>query len=100
MTTDQYMVWRFRFTDGILDGIKSFNTYETVFEDGSKFEYNPTEEIVKIKMPPKSLFSLDTEISFSFKEFTREKIFSLGFKERKYNRHSCSEGPLNFIFQK
>ena len=34
MSLDQFMLWRFRMIEGVLDGIKSWNMNECVFNDG------------------------------------------------------------------
>lgn len=81
------MVWRFRTTEGILDDIAHYNMSECVFDNGSRFIYDYTNEIIEIENH-NSVFSKNETLSF--RECTKEKLISMGFKERHYNRHSQS----------
>ena len=83
MTTDQFMLWRFRFVEGVLDNIKSWNMNECVFNDGSKITYDTKNELMTITTKTKSDIIL-------FSKVTKEKLEEFGFTERLDNRHSSS----------
>lgn len=51
MSLDQFMLWRFRMLEGVLDGIKSWNLNECVFNDGSKITYDVKNELITIETP-------------------------------------------------
>ena len=55
MSLDQFMLWRFRMFEGVLDGIKSWNLNECVFNDGSKITYDVKNELITIETPKKSI---------------------------------------------
>ena len=89
MSLDQFMLWRFRMLEGVLDGIKSWNLNECVFNDGSKI----TNELITIETPKKSEIML-------FANVTKEKLSEFGFKERgPETRHAASYDKGNYIFQ-
>lgn len=92
MTTDQFMLWRFRMLEGILDNIKSWNLNECVFNDGSKITYDTKNELITIETPTNRDIML-------FSQLTKEKLFSMGFKERTVNRHNASYDVGNYTFQ-
>jgi len=87
VTQDQFMLWRFRTTEGILDGISHYNLKECVFDNGSRFIYDNENEIIEIENH-NGVFSKNE--TMSFRACTKAKLFSMGFKERNYNRHSQS----------
>ena len=93
MTTDQFMLWRFRMLEGILDNIKSWNLNECLFNDGSKITYDIKNELITIETPTNRDIML-------FSQLTKEKLFSMGFKERTVNRHNASYDDVgNYTFQ-
>ena len=92
MTTDQFMLWRFRMLEGILDNIKSWNMNECLFNDGSKITYDTKNELITIETPTNRDIML-------FSQLTKEKLFSMGFKERTVNRHNTSYDVGNYTFQ-
>ena len=83
MPLDQFMLWRFRYLEGILDNIKSWNITECVFNDGKKIKYDMQRELLTIETPKET-------VNMLFCELTKEKLFSMGFKERFNNRHTSS----------
>lgn len=83
MGLDQFMLLRFRCIEGILDDIKSWNLNECIFNDGSKITYDLKNEIITVER------GIHIE-KILFGSLTREKILSLGFKERTENRHNLS----------
>lgn len=95
MTIDQYMLWRFKTIDGVLDNIKSFNFEETKFSNGIKFRYEYNSEFVEITSD--SVFKKDELIPF--KDLTKEKLKLLGLNERTYNRHENSKIPFSGSFK-
>ena len=93
MSLDQFMLWRFRMLDGVLDGIKFWNLYECVFNDGSKITYDLKNELITIETPKKSGIML-------FANVTKEKLEEFGFKERgPETRHIASYDKVNYTFQ-
>ena len=93
MNLDQFMLWRFRLLEGVLDGIKSWNLYECVFNDGSKITYDLKNELITIETPKKSGIML-------FANVTKEKLEEFGFKERSpETRHTASYDKVNYTFQ-
>jgi hypothetical protein len=94
MSLDQFMLWRFRMLEGVLDGIKSWNLNECVFNDGSKITYDLKNELITINTPKK----IETML---FANVTKEKLSEFGFRERTDNRHNCSydEGTYNFQYR-
>lgn len=96
MTADQFMLWRFRTTEGILAGIKSWNLTECVFENGSKITYDNSTETVTIENHNGLINKTET---MKFCELTKMKLFSMGFKERSVNRHSSSFHSGTYAFQ-
>lgn len=93
MSLDQFMLWRFRMLEGVLDGIKSWNLNECVFNDGSKITYDLKNELITIETPKKSDIML-------FANVTKEKLAEFGFKERgPETRHADSYDKGNYIFQ-
>lgn len=93
MSLDQFMLWRFRLLEGVLDGIKSWNLYECVFNDGSKITYDLKNELITIETPKKSGIML-------FANVTKEKLEEFGFKERcSETRHTASYDKVNYTFQ-
>lgn len=93
MSLDQFMLWRFRMLEGVLDGIKSWNMNECIFNDGSKITYDVKNELITIETPKKSDIML-------FANVTKEKLAEFGFKERgPESRHSSSYDNGNYIFQ-
>lgn len=98
MSPDQFMLWRFRTTEGILADILSWNMTECVFKNGSKFIYDNTNEIITIENHNSVLPKTET---MRFSELTKHKLFCMGFKERpELERHSSSyyEGTYQFQF--
>lgn len=92
MSPDQFMLWRFRMVEGILDNIKSWNLTECVFKDGSKITYDNKNELITIETPT------DRDIML-FSQLTKEKLFKMGFKERTVNRHNGSYDIGTYTFQ-
>ena len=93
MSLDQFMLWRFRMLEGVLDGIKSWNLYECVFNDSSKITYDLKNELVTIETPKKSGIML-------FANVTKEKLAEFGFKERgPETRHASSYDKGDYTFQ-
>ena len=94
MTTDQFMLWRFRYFEGVLDNIKSWNLTECVFNDGSKITYDLKNELITLETPKKRDIML-------FSKITKDIIKEFGFTERTENRHNCSydEGTYNFQYR-
>lgn len=93
MSLEQFMLWRFRMFEGVLDGIKSWNLYECVFNDCSKITYDLKNELVTIETPKKSGIML-------FSNVTKENLAEFGFKERgPETRHTASYDKVNYTFQ-
>lgn len=89
MDQTQFMIWRFRNAEGILDYIKKWDL-NTCTLNNNKTEivifYNSSDETIKIK--PNDPYSLP--ITCNFSEF-KETLTKLGFyKERTVNRHTMS----------
>lgn len=98
MSLDQFMLWRFRTTEGVLDGISHYNINECVFDNGSRFIYDYANEIISIENH-NAVFSKNETLSF--RECTKAKLKSMGFRERNYNRHSSSYDTISdSIFKK
>ena len=93
MSLDQFMLWRFRTLEGDLDGIKSWNLYECIFNDGSKITYDIKNELITIETQKKSGIML-------FANVTKENLAEFGFKERgPETRHTASYDKVNYTFQ-
>lgn len=94
MGLDQFMLWRFRFIEGVLADVKSWNMNECVFKDGSKITYDLKNELITITTPKK----IETML---FANVTKEKLAEFGFRERTDNRHNCSydEGTYHFQYR-
>lgn len=93
MSLDQFMLWRFRTLEGVLDGIKSWNLYECIFNDGSKITYDLKNELITIETQKKSGIML-------FANVTKENLAEFGFKERgPATRHTSSYDKVNYTFQ-
>lgn len=100
MSTDQFMLWRFRTLEGILADIKSWNLNECVFENGSRILYDNTNEIITIENHNSTFPKTET---MRFCELTKQKLFCMGFKERpEIDRHTGSyyEGTYQFQYNK
>ena len=93
MSLDQFMLWRFRMIEGVLDEIKSWNLNECIFNNGSKITYDLKNELITIYTPKKNEIML-------FANITKEKLAEFGFKERgPETRHAASYDKGNYIFQ-
>ena len=90
MSLDQFMLWRFRMIEGVLDEIKSWNLNECVFNNGNKITYDLKNELITIYTPKKNEIML-------FANITKEKLAEFGFKERgPETRHAASYDKGNY----
>lgn len=90
MSLDQFMLWRFRMIEGVLDEIKSWNLNECVFNNGSKITYDLKNELITIYTQKKNEIML-------FANVTKEKLAEFGFKERgPETRHAASYDKGNY----
>lgn len=87
MNQGQFQLWRFRTTEGVLDGIDHYNMTDCYFKDGSHFIYDAVNEIITIENNHGIEPVTET---LRFKECTLEKLKTMGFVERTENRHSQS----------
>lgn len=93
MSLDQFMLWRFRMIEGVLDEIKSWNLNECIFNNGSKITYDLKNELITIYTQKKSEIML-------FANVTKEKLAEFGFKERgPETRHAASYDKGNYTYQ-
>lgn len=93
MSLDQFMLWRFRMIEGVLDEIKSWNLNECIFNNGSKITYDLKNELITIYTPKKNEIMLFTNV-------TKEKLAEFGFKERgPETRHAASYDKGNYTSQ-
>lgn len=93
MSLDQFMLWRFRMIEGVLDEIKSWNLNECIFNNGSKITYDLKNELITIYTQKKSEIML-------FANVTKEKLAEFGFKERgPETRHAASYDKGNYTSQ-
>ena len=89
MSLDQFMIWRFRNIEGVLDDIKSWNLNTCVFKNGSTITYDLKNNLVTIDEKNTGL-SIEP-ITISIEECTKNKLINdFGFKERFINRHEFS----------
>ncbi len=92
MTLDQFMIWRFRNVEGVLDDIQSWNMNECVFKNGSKILYDVKADLVTV-VDNHSIFGVTR--TMPIKECTKDKLIKdFSFKERFENRHSLSYGNV------
>lgn len=92
MTLDQFMIWRFRNIEGVLDDIQTWNMNECNFKNGSKIIYDLKTDLVTI-VNNNSIFGNTTTLPL--KECTKDKLIKdFGFRERILNRHNLSYGNV------
>lgn len=87
MNLDQFMLWRFRNIEGVLEGIKSWNLDTCVFSNGKTIKYDIKNDVLTIE-DTTNLYTMP--ITLKITECTKKKLIELGFKERFENRHGLS----------
>jgi hypothetical protein len=91
MTLDQFMIWRFRNVEGVLDGVKTWNIDTCVFENGSTIKYDLKNETMTIDNK-NTIFGKSETIPV--KNCNKDKLIKdYGFVERLNNRHGLSYTP-------
>jgi len=91
MGLDQFMIWRFRNVEGVLDNIKSWNLNECKFNDGSSITYDLKAGTLTIDSK-KNIFAMEP-VTVQMSACNKEDLISeYGFVERTTNRHSLSYG--------
>lgn len=78
----EFMIFRFKNIEGVLDSIKSWNITECVFDNGTRIKYDYKNGLVSI------ISVLGDVIVLPIKDCTKENLINkYGFKERNTNRH-------------
>ena len=89
MSLDQFMIWRFRNIEGVLDDIRSWNLTNCTFKNGSTINYDLANE--KVTIDSKNINAPLEPVTLTLKECTKDKLINeFGFKERFINRHELS----------
>lgn len=90
MHLEQFMLWRFRNVEGVLEGIKSWNYDTCIFNNGKTIKYDVKNDTLTI-IDTTNMFAMPITLKIS--ECTKKKLIDeYGFKERTENRHSLSYG--------